>query len=167
RPAAVGNGRKGASRPARRQQIDIQPEAPIHVQENRLMLKRIAAIALGSLVFVAFAQGPTVSPVHGNGTDQEDSGTSSASVDQRVNLHLPPTVALHLDVSELVFDMRHIGNTDDYVCVYGALEDDEGPMGFHGQPQHLPLGTSYAVNQDWTAESDPTIEILDATDVAT
>src|SRR5699024_199143 len=46
-------------------------------------------------------------------------------------------------------------------------EDADSGIGYHGQRQWLPLGTSYAVNKDWTAESDPTIEILDATGIAT
>lgn len=125
------------------------------------MLKRLAAVAIASFACLAFAQ--TVTPTHGPGVDQFDHGANSAAVQQNVNLILPPAVALHLDVSELDFDMGLLGSPDaEFVCVYGnSLEDTNGGV-FNNQRQWLPLGTSYGVGSDWSSSSEPAIEILNA-----
>lgn len=124
------------------------------------MLKKLGFALLAATFCFAFAQ--TLGPTHGNGADQFDIDASSASVDQNVNLILPATVALHLDVSELDFDMSLIGtDAAPYVCVYGAGfrgEDTDGGM-FNGQRQWLPLGTSYYAASSWSASQEPIIGI--------
>lgn len=132
------------------------------------MFKKLSISLLAAAFCFALAQGPEVSPTVGNGPDQFDAGAPSASVDQNVNLILPPTVALHLDVSELDFDMERIGDDDaPFVCVYGAgfRGDDSNGGTFNSQVQWLPLGTSYGVASEWTASQDPIIEILNAGEV--
>src|SRR5690625_1951420 len=125
------------------------------------MLKKLAGIAIAALLCLSFAQ--TVSPTYGNGADQFDVGGNSASVQQNVNLILPPAVALHLDVSELDFDMSLLGtDAADYVCVYGRSATDTNGDTFNNQVQWLPLGTSYAVAGNWSTSSEPRIEIRDA-----
>lgn len=125
------------------------------------MLKKLAGIAIAALLCLSFAQ--TVSPTYGNGADQFDVGGNSASVQQNVNLILPPAVALHLDVSELDFDMSLLGtDAADYVCVYGRSATDTNGGTFNNQVQWLPLGTSYAVAGNWSTSSEPRIEIRDA-----
>lgn len=125
------------------------------------MFKKVSIALLAASFCFALAQ-PLVSPTEGPGADQFAAGESSASVDQNVNLILPPTVALHLDVSELDFDLSLIGDDDaPYVCVYGAGfrgTDTDGGV-FNGQRQWLPLGTSYGVASQWTATQDPIINI--------
>src|SRR5699024_4087860 len=89
--------------------------------------KRIAAIALGSLVFVGLVQAQTIEPTtNGAGPDASDTSldksSNIASVMQDVNLMLPEVVALHLDVTALDFDMSLIGSDAPYTCVYGVHE---------------------------------------------
>lgn len=77
-----------------------------------------AALALAGLV----AAQTTVVTTTGTGADEFDIGRTSASVSQQVRLVVPPRVGLHLDVSQLDFDLRDI-NTDQMVCVYGVSDD--------------------------------------------
>ncbi len=131
------------------------------------MLKKIAVAAIAILACFSFAQ-ITVSPTVGNGDDQFDTGANSASVQQNVNLILPAAVALHLDVSELDFDLELLGSEDaPYVCVYGNSLTDLPGGSFNGQEQTLPLGTSYWVANTWSLSEAPIIEILDAAGLAT
>lgn len=125
------------------------------------MFKKLGISLLATAFCFALAQ-PSVEITEGPGEDQFAAGETSASVEQSVNLILPATVALHLDVSELAFDMADIGDEDaPFVCVYGAgyLGEDTNGGVFNGQTQWLPLGTSYAVANTWTATQDPIINI--------
>jgi len=130
---------------------------------------RKTLLMIASLTFVfafAMAQGFIVSPTEGNGPDAYAKGLDSAAVTQTVILRVPQVTALHLDVTELLFDMTPLDGADwpnpvfDFggtmVCVYGPQETDRlVGGGFFGQQQVLPLGTYYGVGPGW-----PDIEIL-------
>ncbi len=123
------------------------------------MFKKITLAARAMLFTVALAQN-NIAPTTGSGDDQVGVGPTTASVQQNVNLILPPAVALHLDVSELDFDIGMLGDADaPFVCVYGSSLTDVGAGTFNGQMQTLPLGTYYIVNQDWSATNAPTINL--------
>lgn len=149
------------------------------------MLKKLAVIGLASLFCFGLAQN-AVSPTHGSGDDQFDSGADSASVNQQVILNLPEAVALHLDVSVLEFDLSSlmaeeaelaaIGDSDlvndGLRCFYGngfAGIDADGGTGFHGQTQYLPLGTSYEiVAGTWPADGqNPQIKVINTAGAVT
>jgi len=118
---------------------------------------RKTMLMVGMLAFVgAFALAQNVKPTVQAGADAYDKGVDSASVDQTVILRVPRATALHLDVTELVFDVTPLDGalwpnaTADFapymVCVYGSSVVDElVGGGFFGQQQVLPLGTYYAV----------------------
>lgn len=137
---------------------------------------RKTMIMVGILAFVgAFAFAQVVEPTTGEDTpDAYDKGADAASVDQTVILRVPNATALHLDVTELVFDVTSLdgmewpNSTPDFApymaCVYGSSETDVlVGGGFFGQQQVLPLGTFYAVGPDgW-----PDIEIVNDTGLVT
>ncbi|WP_234009245.1 hypothetical protein [Deinococcus sp. NW-56] len=101
------------------------------------------------LASVAGAQ--TINPTTGSGPDQVDiQNGRTASVTQTVNLRLPEATALHLDASQLVFDISQIGQQNQdgtWYCAYGrgTGTDVRQQLGneFWNQTQVLPLGTSY------------------------
>ncbi len=133
---------------------------------------RKSLLMIASLAFAftfAYAQF-IVSPTTGDGPDAYDKGTETAVVTQSVILRVPQVTALHLDVTELVFDMTPLDGTDwpnpefdfegEMVCVYGPSEEDvTAGAPFFGQTQVLPLGTFYGVGPGW-----PDIEILNFVD---
>jgi hypothetical protein len=90
-----------------------------------------------SLGTAAFAQ---IMPTTGTGADQVGggAGTLSASVTQNVSLILPQATALHLDVSNLIFDLNKIGTDPNMACVYANSPEDVEQGG-----STLPLGTYY------------------------
>src|SRR5690625_864674 len=151
-PTRVRTGaRKGGDRHCVPNREAIQFLGPRYTDmEIHKMLKRLAAVAIASFACLAFAQ--TVTPTYGHGEDQFDHGANSAAVQQNVNLILPPAVGLHLDVTELDFDIGLLGSPEaEFVCVYGhSLEDTDGGV-FNNQRQWLPLGTSYGVASDWSS----------------
>ncbi len=104
----------------------------------------IASLGL-TLGMIASAQG--IQPTRGSGADAVDIGVDSASVSQQVNLILPAATALHLDVTDLTFDISKIGKQDNtWTCVYGSkVNDVRTKLGdnFWSQTQVLPIGTSY------------------------
>jgi hypothetical protein len=123
-----------------------------------------AILGLGA---TAFAQDPTViGPTTGDGPDAIAKGGDTASVQQTITLNLPKATALHLDVTNLVFDLTRLDGTDwaerartgqlvdfgsQMVCVYGLQETDATTQlgdNFYSQVQYLPLGTSYS-NAGW------------------
>jgi hypothetical protein len=125
--------------------------------------------ALGS---AAFAQ-VTIAPTTGGGADAYAKGENSASVAQTITLRLPKATALHLDVTNLLFDLTDLdgagwasravsGSPVDFggkmVCVYGLSDNDVVTQlgdNFYNQKQMLPLGTSYSL----TAQSWPNVAI--------
>ena len=130
---------------------------------------RKSLLMIASLAFVlTFAMAQfIVSPTTGDGPDAYDKGVNEASVNQTVILRVPKVTALHLDVTELVFDMTPLDGAawpnpvfdfeGEMVCVYGSSPTDVlVGGGFFGQQQVLPLGTYYGVAPGW-----PDIEILD------
>lgn len=134
------------------------------------MLRKLMMM-VGMLAFVgavAMGQSYIVEPTVGDGPDLYDKGVETATVDQTVVLRVPQATALHLDVTELVFDIASLDgtgwpeSTPDFapymVCVYGSAETDTlVGGGFFGQQQVLPLGTYYAVGPDgW-----PDIQVVD------
>jgi hypothetical protein len=141
------------------------------------MFMKIRSLALVALVCslgtVAFAQ-KTVAPTTGGGADAFAKGQDSATVNQLITLRLPKATALHLDVTNLLFDLTALdgagwadraksGAAVDFggnmVCVYGLRDTDAvgGSLGdnFYNQKQILPLGTSYNL----TPESWPNISV--------
>lgn len=125
----------------------------------------MATLTLG-LLSVAGAQ--TVLPTVVDTNDDQisvnnkaEGGTGlTASVEQKVNLKLPEATALHLDTSNLVFDIANIGQQgNDWYCAYGVDDpagydkDDDNIANdivitgtgdeFWGQNVVLPLGTYY------------------------
>ncbi|MCP2015235.1 hypothetical protein L1280_002396 [Deinococcus sp. HSC-46F16] len=96
------------------------------------------------LASVAGAQ--TINPTTGSGPDQKKIGSTTASVTQTVNLKLPEATALHLDASQLVFDISQIDKQDGtWYCAYGLGSDERTNLGndFWNQTQVLPLKTFY------------------------
>ena len=117
------------------------------------MRKFLTVTALLSLFTVAGAQ--TINPTDtktdaaGQGADQVERGTTTASVTQTVNLKLPEATALHLDAANLVFDISKLNEMDgSWYCAYGKGPDVREQLGsdFWNQTQVLPLGTSYTPN---------------------
>lgn len=125
---------------------------------RKISIVLIAALTVGA---IAMAQDYSVAPTRGpNQTDTYDknSGTdgNQAKVTQTVSVTLPQATALHLDVTDLTFDLTAMDgatwpdSTFDYggqmVCVYGSSETDQSAgTAFFGQDQTLPLGTQYDV----------------------
>jgi hypothetical protein len=146
-----------------------------------IMNKKILAIvAIGGLVAglcsqvladPAGAGGSTViSPTMG-GLEADavagGAGQTTAAVQQTVHLNLPKATALHLAVTDLMFDLSTLGQANDpyagkRICVYGKM-DDKGNVsdkagGPTGSGAIRPLGTQYKFAGDW-----PKIEIDPAT----
>jgi hypothetical protein len=117
-----------------------------------MKLKTMAMVALVcSMGTAAFAQ---IVPTTGSGADAKNIGTSSANVSQSVSMILPQATALHLDVTDLKFDLNLIGGKDNSIaCVYGLQDTDKvDQLGdtFWNQKQSKPLGTSYNLSaQSW------------------
>ena len=133
-----------------------------------MLRKSLLLIAsFGLALALAVAQPFIVSPTTGEGqADAYDKGFDEAVVTQTVILRVPAVTALHLDVTELMFDMTPLDGAlwpdPDFdfegkmVCVYGPQATDKlVDGGFFGQQQVLPLGTFYGVGPGW-----PDIEIL-------
>lgn len=114
------------------------------------MRTRWMTATLMLLASVAGAQ--TINPTTGSGPDAVNMGTTSAQVQQTVNLKLPEATALHLDATQLVFDISQLGNQDStWYCAYGLGADERTALGndFWGQTQVLPLRTSYSPDGDF------------------
>ena len=124
----------------------------------RSLALTVLTCTLGS---AAFAQ-TTISPTTGGGADAFAKGENTASVQQLITLRLPKATALHLDVTNLLFDLTALdgagwadrasgkaGGVDfdgQMVCVYGLSDTDKvSQLGdnFYNQKEILPLGTSY------------------------
>ena len=136
----------------------------------RSLALTVLTCTLGS---AAFAQ-TTISPTTGGGADALAKGENTATVQQLITLRLPKATALHLDVTNLLFDLTaldgagwadratgKVGGVDfggQMVCVYGLQNTDVvTPLGdnFYNQKQILPLGTSYNLSK----ESWPNISV--------
>lgn len=109
------------------------------------MRKVLTTTALLSLFAAAGAQ--VINPTDTN-KDQVNRGTTTATVTQTVNLKLPQATALHLDASDLVFDISKLKEMDgSWYCAYGlgtgADQTTQLGQDFWNQKQVLPLGTSY------------------------
>ncbi|KEF34000.1 hypothetical protein RDMS_09070 [Deinococcus sp. RL] len=101
------------------------------------------------MLLAASAGAQTINPTTGSGPDAHNVGSTTASVTQTVNLKLPEATALHLDATQLVFDISQIGNQDGtWYCAYGFGSDVTQALGneYWNQTQVLPLGTSYTPN---------------------
>jgi hypothetical protein len=119
-----------------------------------MQLKTLAAVALVcTMGTAAFAQ---IVPTTGFGKDAVGggAGATSATVSQSVSMILPQATALHLDVTDLTFDLNLVGGKDNSIaCVYGLQDTDKVDQlgdAFWSQKQSLPLGTSYNLSaQSW------------------
>ncbi len=140
-------------------------------------------LVIALLAAFAIAQTPTVGPERGGGPDAVNKGPDEASVNQTVDLILPKATALHLDVTNIEFDLTaldgkgwpHASNPFDkdgtIACVY-AFGDDETKQqddNFWNQTWVFPGGTKYQT-QNWpyisiigngTVDSYPPIELDD------
>jgi hypothetical protein len=122
-----------------------------------MKIRTFAAVALAcSLGSVAGAQ--VIAPTTGSGADHVGGGAGvlTATVSQNVSLILPQATALHLDVSDLVFDLNTIGDSStkaggNMACVYANTNEDvESTLGAdsYSQKQTLPLGTYYTLSKE-------------------
>lgn len=120
------------------------------------MRKSIVLVALLAALSFGLAQ-ITVAPTSGSGADQFNVGSHQAAVQQKVNLHLPPKVALHLDVSKLNFDLRQLGSDPTMRCVYGPdYRTTDEKVG----KSTLPLGVYYGFASKWTdIDAPPAISL--------
>ena len=129
----------------------------------RSLALTVLTCTLGS---AAFAQ-TSISPTTGGGADAFAKGENAATVNQLITLRLPKATALHLDVTNLMFDLTALdgagwadrasgkaGNVDfggQMVCVYGLQDTDAVTQlndNFYNQKQILPLGTSYNLSKE-------------------
>ena len=136
----------------------------------RSLILTALTCAMGS---AAFAQ-TTIAPTTGGGADALAKGENTASVQQLITLRLPKATALHLDVTNLLFDLTALDGPDwaaratgkvggvdfggQMVCVYGLQDTDSVVQlgdNFYNQKQILPLGTSYNLS----AASWPNISV--------
>lgn len=144
------------------------------------MNKKWMIAALFAVATFALAQTPMVGPTS-EGEDALDKGADSASVNQTVRLILPQATALHLDTTQLTFDLSALDgdgwphDADPFAkdsriaCVYAFGDDQTTQLGdaFWNQTQVLPGGTSYnaedwpyiSINGNGTVDSYPPIEI--------
>ena len=109
------------------------------------MHKLLATTVLLTLCAAAAQQ---VKPTS-NGADAVKTGESTASVTQKVTLTLPKATALHLDTTELKFDISKLSTQSDgtWYCVEGTSGADVERQldgDFWNQKQVLPMGTSYS-----------------------
>ncbi len=125
-------------------------------------MKKLALLALALTAAFALAQTPTVGPERGDGPDAVAKGPDKASVNQTVDLILPQATALHLDVTNIKFDLTAMDGkgwphaTDPFAkdgkiaCVYAFGDDVTTQQGdnFWNQAQVLPGGTKYQA-QNW------------------
>lgn len=109
-------------------------------------------VSTAALMLCAIAGAQTIVPTTGSGADQVGRGTNTASVTQKVTLNLPVASGLHLDVTDLQFDISQIGHQDNtWYCVGGTATSDQKTVlgaNFWNQTQVLPMGTSYTP-QTW------------------
>ena len=119
---------------------------------TRRIMTTLAAVGLG----MAGAQ--TISPTLGGTNQAVNTGTTTATVQQTVNLKLPEATALHLATTSLVFDISKIGQQDaTWYCAYGKPGTDgvardissTTDANFWNQTQVLPLGTSYSPTSEF------------------
>lgn len=99
------------------------------------------------------ASAQTISPTLGGSNQAVATGTTTATMQQTVNLKLPEATALHLATTNLEFDISKIGQQDGtWYCAYGKpgsdgvardISDNPG-ANFWNQKEVLPLGTSYS-----------------------
>ncbi len=123
-------------------------------------MRKLAALMILALgLALAQTAGPTIIPTTGDGPDAVDKGTDQASVNQTVKLVLPQATALHLDVTEVVFDLTGMdgegwphendpfANDSTIACVMAQPggQDTTSQLGdeFWNQVQFLPGGTYY------------------------
>ncbi len=114
-------------------------------------------LALGFAL--AQTAGPVIEPTTGDGPDAVSKGADQASVNQTVKLILPQATALHLDVTEIVFDLTGMdgdgwphesdpfANDPTIACVMAQPggQDETTDLGedFWNQTQVKPGGTYY------------------------
>jgi hypothetical protein len=110
-------------------------------------------LGITAAVLSGLAGAQTITPTLGGNTQAVNTGTTTASVQQTVNLKLPEATALHLATTNLEFDISKIGQQDaTWYCAYGipgsdgVARDVVSQLGenFWNQKQVLPLGTKYA-----------------------
>jgi len=129
-----------------------------------------------ALAAAASAADVTVIPTTGSGADDlKISDTTKVSVQQKVTLNLPLRTALHLDVTDLVFDLnaKNLGGSGtDMVCVHGNVSVDQETRDTTGQYfnqlQVKPNGIAYKIPDDggWKA-GNPKIVLTGVKNIAT
>ena len=113
---------------------------------------------LGLCVGLCAASAQTITPTLGSDPQAVASGTTTASVQQTVNLKLPEATALHLATTNLEFDISKIGQQDGtWYCASGLPGTDgiardqasDAGANFWNQQNVLPLGTSYTPSAEF------------------
>ena len=141
----------------------------------------VAFLTVGALAFAQDTIPATdIVPTTGAGNDDYAKNTTadSATVSQTVKLVLPQATALHLDVTDLSFDLTAMDGAlwpnsafdynNEMLCVYGNSDEDVVYNGtnndvFYNQPSQLPLGTYYAEGDS----GFPAIKIVGGTGAVT
>ena len=109
-------------------------------------------LGISAAVLMGLAGAQTITPTLGGNNQAVNTGTTTASVEQKVNLKLPEATALHLATTNLEFDISKIGQQDGtWYCAYGLPGKDgvardvstDLSADFWNQKQVLPLGTYY------------------------
>ena len=107
---------------------------------------------------LCMAGAQTITPTLGGNAQVVASGTTTATVQQTVNLKLPEATALHLATTSLVFDISKIGQQDaTWYCAYGKPGQDgvardvanNAGANFWNQTNVSPLGTSYTPTSEF------------------
>lgn len=111
------------------------------------MLRRLGfLLAMASLFMMASAQ-VVIDPVGDTGdADLNPSGTTEATVEQRVVLSLPQMTAIHLNAPEIVFDLTGENWAEGLTCVTSTGPDVPLAAAFHNQDQTVPGGIAYRSN---------------------
>jgi len=123
------------------------------------MVRKFITVGFLALVFgLAVASAQEIQPT-ADANQAVNIGASSATVNQQVNVTVPPVTALHNTAGALTFDIGDLGSQGtDWYCVQGptsggqigtlnpATGDYELGLGsdFYGQTQVLPMGTYYS-----------------------
>ncbi|MBB6099875.1 hypothetical protein HNR42_003335 [Deinobacterium chartae] len=118
-----------------------------------------AVLACGSMASAAeftidATKGPNDLDQLARNASNDPAAANKAQVTQTVSLKLPYATGLHLDTTNLAFDISKLKEQDNtWVCVTGPSDEDVvtslGPD-FWNQKNTLPLGTSYTADaQNW------------------
>ena len=129
-----------------------------------MSLHRIFSFLLLLLVLCLTSAQTVVPTTDDSGSDPINKGSTSAQLNQEIQLILPQATALHMDVGTLAFDLSaldgdnwpHSGGSpladeETIYCAEGLQPQDDVQApnnNFFTQSQTLPLGTHYGISTD-------------------